>query len=92
MYIPPGEILVGGSGELGRTQILPPFLFGSVEVFCALELPDETHRAHASRVEAMRMVRFIPALYPFAKQILKITVEIRPLHRLALSVRLFEDQ
>jgi hypothetical protein len=67
LYIPPGEILVGGSGELGRTQILPLFSFGSVEVACALELP-VTMPANTSKVAAMRMVGFILALYSHAKQ------------------------
>ena len=38
--------------------------FGPVEVACALELLDEVHTTDASRMEEMRLVGLIPALYP----------------------------
>src|SRR5579864_138289 len=40
LYSPPGEILIGGSGELGRTQTEPLLIFASVETCWAKQLPD----------------------------------------------------
>jgi hypothetical protein len=52
LYSPPGEILVGGSAELGRTQMLPFSLFDSAGFVCATELlgrdkPPEMNKAVA---------------------------------------------
>src|SRR5579864_2562125 len=40
LYSPPGESLVGDSGEFGRTQTAPPLIFASVETWCAKQLAD----------------------------------------------------
>src|SRR6266853_2837510 len=52
LYSPPGEILVGGSAELGRTQMLPFSLFDSAGFVSATELlgrdkPPEMNKAVA---------------------------------------------
>jgi hypothetical protein len=67
--MPPGEILVGGSGELVRTQILPLFSLGSVEEACPTESTGSTKAANTISAQAQAQVLFICPLYLSAQQI-----------------------
>jgi hypothetical protein len=63
LYSPPGEILVGGSEELGRTQMLPFFMFDSVSFVCATELLGTGKTLEMNRAAAKILAFRIPALY-----------------------------
>jgi hypothetical protein len=63
LYSPPGEILVGGSGELGRTQMLPFSLFDSVGFVCAAELFERDKPHDMSKAAAKILAFLMTVLY-----------------------------
>jgi hypothetical protein len=63
LYSPPGDIRVGGSGEFGRTQMLPVLLLSATGIVCAAPLLGKDNLPNSSEIANPNFSAFISAIY-----------------------------